>query len=131
MSERGFACHMDIDKAINVKEENKKTLTNENLEQCAGAIMFANKCAKRYQNPELATHQEKLRDSKEAEEVLGFLEFQKHHVESEEAKKFRRVTQNISGTLYVCDACGKEFQGKKGISCPACGEDEKLSEVDE
>ncbi len=72
MSEGGFSCHLTI----------KENGNPEGTQQCAGALISANKSCKSYRAPELNKAQQALLEHPDTNNVMDSREFLEHHENS-------------------------------------------------
>ena len=82
-SEEGYPCNMDM--AGKPNDENGYAILDD-VEQCVGAILHAEKTCKSYRNPDLYEMQNRLTNSTEKNNVLGF-EFRDYHILKRKNKK--------------------------------------------
>lgn len=91
--EAGYTCHMSVSSELAGLPEDEAIVDIDNIEQCAGALMHANKTHKIYRNPELREHQERVKDIP----ILG-KDFSEHHSVFGRKLKCKRKRKKSSRT---------------------------------
>lgn len=79
LGEVGLVCHIDAERTLESVEDDEAifdSLLDLDVQQCAGAMAFANHCAKVYRNPALEAHRRKVGARAE---VMGRHEFLGYH----------------------------------------------------
>lgn len=81
LGESEYACHMDVTRSIQTKGgvlyDGHVAAEPEDVEQCAGAVICANKSHKRYRHSELAGHQSQVERSDD--QIMTAWEFLEYH----------------------------------------------------
>lgn len=71
MRDEGLACHISTDACV----ERLGEVLEDEIEQCAGALLFAKRIGKLYRNRVLLEHQRRLTPGVQAMELMEFIKY--------------------------------------------------------